>query len=146
MHSLCITALRANSPVHVSEMSFNLTMKLSFMATQEHKNTTRRGRRLFRCHCHRICSTRHNIAVWFMQMGKAKPFPNTRKPCFCNTYIRNWLSNPEETYEFSFPFKCTDTQVKPTILANLEEQPYEKERRERDVLREGHALLVPRTG
>ena len=84
-----------------------------------------------------------------MQMGKAKPFPNTRKPCFCNTYIRNWLSSPEETYEFSFPFKCTDTQVEPTIIANLEEQPYEKEKRERDVLREGHALLVtrvPRTG
>lgn len=39
--------------------------------------------------------------------------------------------------------------MEPTILANLEEQPYEKERRERDVLREGHALLVtrvPRTG
>ena len=35
MHSLCITALRVNLPVHVSEMSFNLTMKL-FMATQEH--------------------------------------------------------------------------------------------------------------
>ena len=76
-----------------------------------------------------------------MQMGKAKPFPNTRKPYFCNTYKRNWLSNPEETYEFSFPYKRTDTQVEPTIKANLEEQPYEKERRERDVLREGHALL-----
>ena len=36
MHSLRITALRVNSPVHVSEMSFNLTVKLSFMATQEH--------------------------------------------------------------------------------------------------------------
>ena len=81
-----------------------------------------------------------------MQMGKAKPFPNTRKPCFCNTYIRNRLSVPEETYEFSFPFKRTDTQVEPTIIANLEEQPYEKKRRERDVLREGHALLVPITG
>lgn len=36
--------------------------------------------------------------------------------------------------------------MEPTIKANLEEQPYEKERRERDVLREGHALLVPITG
>lgn len=35
--------------------------------------------------------------------------------------------------------------MEPTIIANLEEQPYEK-KGGRDVLREGHALLVPITG